>query len=440
MPEPDADAHQRRRRLRGGIVVTGSEVLAGRVTDRNGPWVSQQFGELGVETAGIVQVGDRKEDLLQALAQVEAWGVDLIVTTGGLGPTADDLTMEVVADHAGRALALDEALEQRVWKRVELVRDRFPDIDVDSLRVTTRKQALQPAGAVPLEPIGTAPGSIVMPAEGRSGPPVIVLPGPPRELQPMWHAAVRTEPLASLLATTVPFEERMMRLIGLPESDLAATLRDAEAGGVAMDRLEVTTCMRSGEIEIVTRFDAEDAAIYAQLDAVIRDRYAKRLYSDDGASVEEVVRRELVAKGWTVGFAESCTGGLVAAKMIEPAGASDYVVGGIVAYANEAKVSALGVPAELIEEHGAVSSEVAAAMAVGAVERLGVDCAVAVTGIAGPGGGTDEKPVGTVWFAAVVPGQDPVTRMIWIPGDRGAVRERSVVGALHVLRGALQRA
>ncbi len=434
-----AEGAERPRRLRGGIVVTGTEVLAGRVTDRNGPWVSQQFGELGVETAGIVQVGDRREDLLQALGQVEAWGVDLIVTTGGLGPTADDLTMEVVAGYAGRPLELDAELEQRVWKRVELVRDRFPDIDVESLKLTTRKQSLQPRGAVPLEPIGTAPGSIVPSAGGRTGPLVVVLPGPPRELQPMWQAAVEAEPLAGLLASAVPFEERMLRLIGLPESDLAATLREVEAGGVAMDRLEVTTCMRTGEIEIVTRFDTQDAPVYAQLDAAIRERYAGRLYSDDGASVEEVVRRELVAKGWTVGFAESCTGGLVAAKMIEPAGASDYVRGGIVAYDNAVKVSALGVPEALIEEHGAVSSEVAAAMAVGAVERLGADCAVSVTGIAGPGGGSDDKPVGTVWFGAAVPGREPVTQHIWIPGDRGAVRERAVVGALHVLRRSLQR-
>lgn len=421
-------------------MVTGTEVLAGRVTDRNGPWVSQQFAELGVETAGIVQVGDRREDLLQALGQVEAWGVDLIVTTGGLGPTADDLTMEVVGDYAGRRLELDPELEGRVWKRVELVRDRFPDIDVESLKLTTRKQSLQPLGAVPLEPIGTAPGSIVRPADGRSGPPVVVLPGPPRELQPMWHAAVATEPLAGLLASAVPFEERMLRLIGLPESDLAATLREAEVGGIDLDRLEVTTCMRSGEIEIVTRFDVEDAPLYARLDEAIRAKYASRLYSDDGASVEEVVRRELVAKGWTVAFAESCTGGLVAAKMIEPAGASDYVRGAVVAYDNAVKVSALGVPAELIEAHGAVSSEVAAAMAVGAAERLGADCAVSVTGIAGPGGGSEEKPVGTVWFGAVVPGHKPFTREIWIPGDRGAVRERAVVGALHVLRTSLQQA
>ncbi|MDQ8046749.1 MAG: molybdopterin-binding protein, partial [Patulibacter sp.] len=266
------------RRLRGAIVVTGSEVLAGRVADKNGPYVSQQFAEFGVETAGIIQVGDRRDDLLKALAQAASWGVDLVVTTGGLGPTADDLTIEVVAEFAGRPLVLDEPLEERVWKRVNQVRKRFPHIDIESLKVTTTKQAMQPTGATPLEPIGTAPGSLVPPADGTDGPLVVVLPGPPRELQPMWSAGVEVEPLAGLLAQAAPFEERMLRLVGLPESDLAAALREIEGGGVALDRLEITTCMRSGEIEIVTRYEPGDAAVYDQLDAGIRERYGELLY------------------------------------------------------------------------------------------------------------------------------------------------------------------
>ncbi|MDO9356191.1 MAG: competence/damage-inducible protein A [Solirubrobacteraceae bacterium] len=434
-----AEGAQGTRRLRGAIVVTGSEVLAGRVTDKNGPWVSQQFAAYGVETAGIIQVGDRRDDLLKALAQASDWGVDLVATTGGLGPTADDLTIEVVAEYAGRTLTLDPELESRVWAIVQKILERYPDIDVESLRATTRKQAMQPLGAVPLEPVGTAPGSLVPPAEGRGdGPLVIVLPGPPRELQPMWRAAVGLEPLAGLLAQAAPFEERMLRLIGLPESDLAAALEEIEGGGVALDRLEITTCMRSGEIEIVTRYEPGDAPVYDELDAAIRERYGARLYSDDGAGVDEVVRRQLIEHGWTIGLAESCTGGLVASKLIEPAGASAYVRGGIVAYDNEVKVSALGVPAELIEEHGAVSEAVAIAMAQGAVERLGANCGVSTTGVAGPDGGTDEKPVGLVWVAAVVPGREPVARSLIIPGSRNAIRERAVTFALHTLRTAVE--
>lgn len=430
----------RGRRLRGAVVVTGSEVLAGRVTDKNGPYVSQQFGDLGVETVGIIQVGDRREDMLRALDQAASWGVDLIATSGGLGPTADDLTLEVVAEYAGRPLELHAEMEAAVWARVEKVRERFPDIDVESLRVTSRKQSMQPVGATPLPPVGTAPGSIVPPADGQAGPIIVVLPGPPRELQPMWADAIEREPLAGLLAQAAPFEEQMLRLVGLPESDLAAALNEIEARGVALDRLEITTCMRSGEIEIVTRYDAGDADIYGQLDAAIRERYGARLYSDDGSHVEEVVRRQLTARGWTVGLAESCTAGLVAAKLVEAPGASTVVRGGIVAYDNAVKTSLLGVPAAVLDEHGAVSAETAAAMARGAVEVLGADCGVAVTGVAGPDGGTDEKPVGTVWFAAVVPGLEPRTRKVWIPGDRTSVRDRAVTYALHVLRGALDEA
>jgi nicotinamide-nucleotide amidase len=430
----------RGRRLRGAVVVTGSEVLAGRVTDKNGPYVSQQFGDLGVETVGIIQVGDRREDMLRALEQAAAWGVEVIVTSGGLGPTADDLTLEVVAEYAGRPLELHAEMEAAVWSRVEKVRERFPDIDVESLRVTSRKQSMQPIGATPLPPVGTAPGSIVAPAEGRSGPLVVVLPGPPRELQPMWADAIEREPLAGLLAQAAPFEEQMLRLVGLPESDLAAALNEIEAGGVPLERLEITTCMRSGEIEIVTRYDADDAEIYAQLDAAIRERYGARLYSDDGSHVEDVVRRQLAERGWTVGLAESCTAGLVAAKLVEAPGASTVVRGGVVAYDNAVKTALLGVPEAVLDEHGAVSAETAAAMARGAVAALGADCGVAVTGIAGPDGGTEEKPVGTVWFAAVVPGLEPRTRKVWIPGDRSSVRDRAVTYALHVLRGALDEA
>ncbi len=269
---------------------------------------------------------------------------------------------------------------------------------------------------------------------------MVVLPGPPRELQPMWADAVEREPLAGLLAQAAPFEEQMLRLVGLPESDLAAALTEIEAGGVALDRLEITTCMRSGEIEIVTRYDAGDAPVYAELDAAIRARYGERLYSDDGSHVEDVVRRQLAERGWTVGLAESCTAGLVAAKLVEAPGASAVVRGGIVAYDNAVKADVLGVPQELLDAHGAVSPEVAAAMAEGAVRALGADCAVAITGVAGPDGGTEEKPVGTVWFAAVVPGLPPRTRKVWIPGDRTSVRDRAVTYALHVLRGALEEA
>lgn len=427
-------------RLRGAIIVTGNEVLGGRVTDRNGPWLSQRFADAGVETVGIIQVGDRREDLLRALAQARDWQTDVIATSGGLGPTADDLTMEVVAEFQRRPLTLHAEMEREVWARVARVRERFPGIDEEYLVRSSRKQAMQPEGATPLSPVGTAPGSIVPAPAGEAGPPVVVLPGPPRELQPMWGAALTAEPLAGVLARATPFEERMHRLVGLVESDLAGALEEIERGGVPLGDLEITTCMRSGEIEIVTRYAAGDAATFEAFDAAIRRRWPKQLYSDDGSSVVDIVARLLRERGWTVALAESCTGGLVASALIGPAGASAYVRGGVVAYDNAVKRSALGVPAATLEEFGAVSPQVAEAMALGAAERLGADCGLSITGIAGPGGGSDDKPVGTVWFGAVVPGHEARVRRVVIPGDRGAIRDRATVAALHVLRRAIEAA
>ncbi len=206
----------------------------------------------------------------------------------------------------------------------------------------------------------------------------------------------------------------MLRLVGLPESDLAAALNEIEGSGVALDRLEITTCMRSGEIEIVTRYDAEDAPVYAELDAAIRARYGARLYSDDGSHVEDVVRRQLARRGWTVGLAESCTAGLVAAKLVEAPGASSVVRGGIVAYDNAVKADVLGVPQELLDAHGAVSAEVAAAMAEGAVRALGADCGVAVTGVAGP----MVAPMRSRWAPSGSPRSRPGSRRA--PGRSGS--------------------
>src|SRR3954464_2705412 len=221
-------------RVRAGVVVTGTEVLTGRISDRNGPWIAERLGELGVEVSPIVCVGDRAPDLRAALAFLADLGVQLIVTSGGLGPTADDMTAEVVAEFSGRPLALDEALEERIWKILERMRRRWRNLDEDAIRASNRKQALVPEGATVLEPVGTAPGLVV------PGPPVVlVLPGPPRELQPMWQTALETPLMAELLARAGTYEQRIMRLFGIPESEIARSLRDIEAGGVPIDELEI---------------------------------------------------------------------------------------------------------------------------------------------------------------------------------------------------------
>jgi len=421
---------------RAGIVVTGTEVLAGIVQDANGPWLSERLRGLGVQLAHVMVVGDRPADLLAALRFLAAEEIGLVLTSGGLGPTADDLTAEVVAGFAERPLELDTALEARVWAVVEGLRSRWPDIDDASLREGTRKQALVPRGAAVLDPVGTAPGLVVPVAEG---PLVVVLPGPPGELQPMWTAAVAAPgPLRDLLAGAGTLEQRILRLTGLPESEIARTLRDVS---VPLDALEITTCLRRGELEIATVFAPAAAADYAALEAAILARHGARVFSRDGATVDELVARALLGPPVrTVAVAESCTGGLMAARLTDRAGSSAYVLGGVVAYSNEAKVALAGVPAELIERFGAVSPEVGAALATGAAERFGADFGIGITGIAGPGGGTPEKPVGTVCLCVAAASGRRSERTVLIPGGRATVRDRSTTYAMHLLRRLLEDA
>ncbi|HEV2820671.1 MAG TPA: molybdopterin-binding protein, partial [Solirubrobacteraceae bacterium] len=241
--------------VRAAIVVTGTEVLTGRVSDRNGPWLADRLLELGVDVAQTVIVADRRPELLATLSFLADQGVDMVITSGGLGPTADDLTTEVVADFQGRPLALDAALEGRIAEILRPLAARFPDLDMEAVRAGNAKQALVPCGATVLEPVGTAPGLIVPPPDGSPvRPTVVVLPGPPRELQPMWRDAVVKEAFRAAIAGAGELRQRMLRLFGIPESEIAETLRRAEAAGVDLDKLEVTTCLRRGEVEVVTRF------------------------------------------------------------------------------------------------------------------------------------------------------------------------------------------
>jgi nicotinamide-nucleotide amidase len=423
---------------RAGIVVTGTEVLTGRVVDRNGPWVVERLRDLGVDVAHIAVVGDRAADMTAALRFFADEGMDLVVTTGGLGPTADDLTAEVVGEFLGRALELDAALQGRIAEILRPLAERWPDLDQAALDEGTRKQAVVPAGATILEPVGTAPGLVVTPGEGRTGPTIVVLPGPPRELQPMWPAAVATPAFAAATRGRTVYEQHMLRLFGIPESEIAETLRRADAGGVDLDALEVTTCLRRGEVEIVTRYEPAARSTYEALVGVVRKRHADTLFSDDGTSVDEQVAALLQERGWRVATAESCTGGLVAGRLTDLAGSSTYVAGGLVTYANDAKIAVAGVPEELIEAHGAVSIPVAEGLAAGARARLAADIAVGITGIAGPGGGTPDKPVGTVCFAVATADGVAASQRLTLPGSRSDVRDRSTTVALHLLRAVLR--
>ena len=413
--------------IRAGIVVTGTEVLTGRISDSNGPWVSERLAELGVEVAHICVVADRPDDLEATLRFLAAEGMDLIVTTGGLGPTADDLTGEVVARFAGRGLALDTEVEAKIAEVLRGFARRF-DFDEEAVMQANRKQAMVPEGAIALDPVGTAPG-LVVPAGERV---VVVLPGPPRELRPMWPVALEAAPVREVLERATPLHGYTLRMFGVPESEIAKSLREIEADGIDIDAVEITTCLRRGEIEIDVRYRDGEEAVAESVREGLAGRHPRHLFSLDGETIDSQVADLL--KGRRLGLAESCSGGLLAARITNLPGASEYMRGGIVAYTYEAKEELLGVDGRLLEEKGAVSPEVAEAMAIGALERFEADIAVSITGIAGPTGGTEEKPVGYVCFNARLADGTAIARDPVIPGGREDIRERSALVGMHLLR------
>jgi nicotinamide-nucleotide amidase len=413
--------------IRAGIVVTGTEVITGRIADSNGPWVSERLAELGVEVAHIVVVADRPADLEAALRFLAGEGMDLIVTTGGLGPTADDLTAEIVGRFAGRELVLDEEMLAKIAEILRGFARRF-QLDKEALLEANRKQAMVPDGARALDPVGTAPG-LVVPAGERV---VVVLPGPPRELRPMWSAALQTEAVREVLGRATPLHGYTMRMFGVPESEIAKSLREMESEGVDLGAVEITTCLRRGEIEIDIRYRDEAVAIADQVRDGLAGRHENETFSLDGETIDEQVAALLA--GRRLGLAESCSGGLLAARITDLQGSSAYMAGGVVAYSNGAKAELLGVDPGLIEAKGAVSPQVAEAMAIGALARFEADVAVSITGIAGPDGGTEEKPVGYVCFNARLADGTAIARDPVIPGGRADIRERSALVGMHLLR------
>lgn len=415
---------------RAGIVVTGTEVLTGRVTDRNGPWLAEQLRRHGVDIAGTLVVGDRPADMRWAIRGLADLGVDLIVTSGGLGPTADDMTAEIVADLQGRPLVRDEALESRIGAIVaDLMSRRGWQVSAQATAASVRKQAMVPSGATVLGPAGTAPGLVVPPTTAGT-PPIVVLPGPPWELQRLWPAALADAAVRQALTGRSELRQQTMRLWNTPESAIAETLRelDGRLGG-----LEITTCLRSGELEVVTRFGPGAQPAYDGLVEAFQAEYGGRLFSVDGSTVDDLVAHALSGRGLTIATAESCTAGLLAARLTDRAGSSAWVRGGLVVYSNQAKQELAGVPGQLIDRVGAVSAEVAAALAEGARGRLRADVGVGITGIAGPDGGTAAKPVGLVHLS-VVAGHGRRDERIVLPGSRSDVRVRSVGLAMHLLR------
>ena len=409
-------------RPRAVIVVTGSELVRGDIRDGNGPFLAREALRLGLDPARIQIVGDRVDELEDALR--DGLRADLCVVSGGLGPTHDDRTIELLARAAGRGLTVDEALVEEIGAVSRAIAERLRRPYADFERGVV-KQATLPEGAVSLGLAGTAPG-VLLELDGRVA---IALPGPPAELQRLWARAIETEPVRRLLERARPPDLRRLRFFGVSESAVAHAL--TEAGG-EREGVEATICARDFEIHV--DLIGDDGG----LEAALASRLERYLYARGDTAIEEVVLRLCRERGLTLGTAESCTGGMVAERLTRVPGASDVFIGGVVAYANDIKGLWLAVPDQLIERHGAVSAEVAKAMAWGAIDLLDVAVSVAVTGIAGPTGGTPEKPVGLVYLHAVTPSTDDAQELhLW--GDRDAIRRRATVTALHLVRRLLTR-
>jgi nicotinamide-nucleotide amidase len=412
---------------RAVVVVTGSELVRGDRRDLNGPFLAAELLRRGIEPARIVIVGDREDELAGALE--EGLRADLCVTSGGLGPTHDDRTVELVARAAGVGLHVDEELNEEIGgiSRAFAQRMNRPYVDFET---GVRKQATIPDGAVSLGLAGTAPGLVLEAGQCV----VVVLPGPPGELQRLWREAVESEAVRRVLARAQPPGVRLLRFFGASESAVAKALADAGGDG---DGVEVTICARDFEIHVdmYVQPGAEERA--DELASGLVEPLGRYLFSrDDASRIEEYVVGMCRAQGLTLATAESCTGGMVAERLTSVPGSSQVFLGGVVAYADEVKAAELGVPQEVLERHGAVSAETAAAMAAGARERLGADVAVAITGIAGPGGGSEEKPVGLVYLHAEASFGSRSKRFVF-PGDREGIRRRATVTALHLTRGLL---
>jgi nicotinamide-nucleotide amidase len=369
-----------------------------------------------------VILGDRVGDISARVSRAIDDGIELLVTTGGLGPTADDLTMRAVGDGAGVELEVNAEARRTVDERTAHlpldpnVRERLLD-----------RQALLPIGAGLIPAVGTAPGARLTTGETL----IVVLPGPPWERARMWDWAAARPPLRDLLARGQRPPRVVLRIFAVPESSFVQAVDRLEAG--IADRLSIAVCAQDGELEVTLDGPTEALEIAG---AHLQDTFGDLLYSGDGHDLDEAVQSVLRAAGQTLAVAESCTGGGLGERITAVPGSSHVFRGGVIAYADAAKASQLGVPAEVLARHGAVSAEVARAMAEGARSALGADWGLSITGVAGPAGGTAEKPVGLVYIGCAGPEGTKVAEHTF-RGDRERIRARATVHALHMLRSAL---
>jgi nicotinamide-nucleotide amidase len=415
---------------RAEIIAVGSEMLTPSKTDTNSLYITEVLNELGIEVSAKMIVGDRLEDLM-ALVRLVLARVDLLVMTGGLGPTEDDLTRDAVARVVEKPLVEDPAIVDAIRARFERRGMVMPEIN--------RRQAMVPEGATVLDnPNGTAPG-LWIPYGNRI---IILLPGPPREMRAMLRKLAEG-PLAARVGRERLFR-RVIVIAGRGESHVEQALLPSYARWKTWPLpIDATILAAMGQVElhltVRTADEAEGLSTLERALADVKEVLGADIFSDRGESLEQVVGRLLTERGLKVAAAESCTGGLLTSRLTDVPGSSSYVERTIVAYSNEAKIDLLGVPRALIAEHGAVSEPVAAAMADGARERAGVDLAIAITGIAGPGGGTEAKPVGTVAIALAGPGDARRVRTFTFIGGRLQVKFQASQSALDMIRRTLQR-
>jgi nicotinamide-nucleotide amidase len=406
--------------LKAEIIAIGSELLTPLRTDTNSLWLTERLNSVGINVHQKTIVGDEEDRLEEAIRDALRRS-DVIISTGGLGPTEDDITRKVFARVTGRQLRLN-------YEILERIRNRLSSRGYQ-MTPNNERQALVPHGATPLaNPNGTAPG-LRMDQDGKL---IVLLPGPPRENQPMFDTYVMPE--LEKLSRGVRISKRLLKVTGMGESQL-----DDKIAPIYKEYTNPTTTIlfTDSEIELHLTATAESSAraeaLVAELADKLEDAIGENCYSTRGESLEEVVGLRLRLKQYTLATAESCTGGLVAERITRVPGASDYFNGSVVSYTNDVKMRLLDVPAEMLERHGAVSGEVAEAMARGVKARTGATIGLSITGVAGPGGGTQAVPVGTVYVGLA----DDVTstnRRLNLLGDRHLIRWRASTAALEMVR------
>ncbi|HXW76149.1 MAG TPA: competence/damage-inducible protein A [Candidatus Eremiobacteraceae bacterium] len=401
------------------IITVGTEMLLGQLVDTNTAVIAADLAAIGVDVYRETSVGDNTDRIASAVTEAAA-RADIVLCAGGLGPTVDDLTRDGIAQATGRRLTLDH-------ESLRGIEEIFAKMG-RTMSENNRRQALFPAGATIIDNRnGSAPGFIV-----EHGDHVIAaMPGPPRELTPMLRHSiipwlVRRFSLHSAIVT------RVLHTTGVPESEIDARIADLFRSGV---NPSIAVLAHIGLVDVKITAKAEDRAtanaLIAKLEPAVRERLGDCVFGTGDETLPSSLGDALRARGWSIATAESCTGGLVAASITSVPGASVYFRGGVVAYADEVKLRLLGVDQALLAEHGAVSEQTAIAMASGARDRFHADLAVSVTGIAGPDGGTPEKPVGLVYLGLASPEEQPLSRGLLLPGDREGIQRRATLAALN---------